>query len=144
MIERHTFTQMMETVQIIEDGIAKFEEAINTQVDENWMTKAVEKIIHSMADGFTNNGKDASNCDVVEVIIELLYHFIYMENFGNDSEHCKSKLVIVNEGKDNEEHLSCTNVNELYDVIIRYITDTVSDFSFNYCHSYTDEKDELK
>lgn len=59
-----------------------------------------------------------------------------MEDCGNDSEHCKCKLVVINEGKDDEHYVSCTNLDELYNVICLYIENTTCDFTFNYCHSH--------
>jgi hypothetical protein len=70
-----------------------------------------------------------------DTIEELLYHFIYMEDCGNESEHCKSKLVVINEGKEEEQSIPCTNLDELYYIICLFAERLDVDFTFNYCHS---------
>ena len=150
MIEKHTFKQLIETIVIIEAGIEKFEEAVNCYFDDNWMTKAPCKIITALAEGFFENytlEKEKGHHSIVdsklEMIEELLYHFIYMEDCGNESEHCKSKLVIVDQGEDTESALPCTCIDELYNVIQMYTERMDLNFSINYCHSHRDDK-ELK
>ena len=65
-----------------------------------------------------------------------------MEGCGNDSEHCREKLVRISNDVE-EKALSCTNIDELYGVIRTYIERQDINFHFNYCHSYKDEE-ELK
>jgi hypothetical protein len=65
-----------------------------------------------------------------------------MEDCGNDSEHCREKLVRISNDAE-EKALSCTTVDELYGVIRTYIERQDINFHFNYCHSYRDEE-ELK
>ena len=136
MIELHTFKALINTVVEIEAGICKLEEALNCHFDDNWMTSTPCRIINAIANGFFDKNDTEWQVDTIE---ELLYHFIYMEDCGNNSEHCKSKMVVMNEGKANEMPLSCTNLDELYSVIRTYIDKTDTDFTFSYCHSYKDE-----
>lgn len=150
MIERHTFRQLIETIAMIEAGIEKFEAAVNCHIDDNWMVNAPCRIITAIAEGFFENytlEKEKGHHSIVDsklkTIEELLYHFIYMEDYGNESEHCKSKLVVVDQGEDTEKALPCTCIDELYDIIQTYINDMSLNFSFNYCHSYREDK-ELK
>ena len=141
MIERHTFKQLIDTIVIIEAGIEAFEKAVNCHIDNNWMTQGASNIIRAIAEGFFEkidvNSLEEEQADTIE---ELLYHFIYMEACGNDSEHCKSKLVIIDEGKESQHSIPCTNINELYNVIEIYLNTPTVDFTFNYCHSYKDEE----
>lgn len=138
MIERHTFKELISTVVMYEDYIAKIEKLLDIQFANGPIVQTCEHIIHALAEGFQQN--DKINDIQVETVEELLYHFIYMEDCGNTSEHCKSKLVIINEGKEDQHSMSCTNLDELYNVIALYVEDTDCDFTFNYCHShYTDE-----
>lgn len=144
MIERHTFKKLISSVVEIEAGIAALEKTLACQFDNNWMIRAPETIIRAIAEGFLEkvdvNSLEEDQADIIE---ELLYHFIYMEDCGNESEHCKYKLVIVNEGKEDQHSVPCTNLDELYNVIILYLENTDCDFTFNYCHA-TQEDKELK
>ena len=136
MLERHTFKALIETIVAMEHGIQELEHALKCHFDSNWMTAAPEHLIHTIANSFF--GRDTSlleDCQA-ETIEELLYHFIYMEDCGNLSEHCKSKLVIVDEGKSTEHCVPCTSLDELYNVIQIYLNSPTCDFTFNYCHSY--------
>ena len=144
MIERHTFKQLIETVVIMEAGIEAFEKAVNCHIDDNWMTNGTSKIIRAIAEGFFNDTpvKRSLEEQQAETIEELLYHFIYMEDCGNNSEHCREKLVRISNDTE-EKALSCTTVDELYGVIRTYIDRQDINFHFNYCHSFRDEE-ELK
>lgn len=145
MIKRHTFKQLIETVAVMEAGIEAFEKVVNCHIDDNWMTNGTSNIIRAIAEGFFEElpVKRSLEEQQSETIEELLYHFIYMEDCGNESEHCKSKLVVINEGKEDQHSVPCTNLDELYNVIILYLEHTDCDFTFNYCHS-TQEDEELK
>lgn len=133
MIERHTFKELVKSIMILEDGIKGVEKLFNQHLDDCWLLEAERHIIHAIAEGFQS---EAINDSQVNIIEELLYHFFFMEEFGNDSEHCRSKLVVVNEGKEDEHCISCTTLDELYNVICTYLECTHCDFTFNYCHSY--------
>ena len=139
MIERHTFKELIRNVLYMERNIEEVEKVFKCHFDENWMTQIPCRLIHIIAEGFqpTNNINDFQ----VDTVEELLYHFIYMEDCGNESDHCKSKLVIINEGKEDEQPVSCTNVDELYNVITLYVNDIGNDFTFNYCHCTQEDKD---
>jgi hypothetical protein len=144
MIARHTFKQLIETVVVMEAGIEAFEKAVNCHIDDNWMTNGTSNIIRAIALGFfedipVERSLDEQQADTIE---ELLYHFIYMEDCGNDSEHCREKLVRISNDKE-EKALSCTNIDELYGVIRTYLDRQDINFHFNYCHSIRDEE-ELK
>ena len=138
MIERHTFKALINSVSEIENGIEKLEGVFNCQFDRNWMTEAPCRIIRAIADGFFDSppydrSLEESQSELIE---ELLYHFIYMEDCGNDSEHCRSKLVIADEGKETEHSIPCTNLDELYNAIDIYLNTPTVDFTFNFCHSH--------
>ena len=137
MILRHTFKQLIETVVIMEAGIEVFEKAVNCHIDDNWMTNGTSKIIRAITEGFFNDTpvKRSLEEPQAETIEELLYHFIYMEDCGNDSEHCREKLVRISNDKE-EKALSCTTVDELYGVIRTYLDRQDINFHFNYCHSH--------
>ena len=144
MILRHTFKQLIETVVVMEAGIEAFEKAVNCHIDDNWMTNGTSNIIKAIALGFFDDipvkrSLEAQQADTIE---ELLYHFIYMEDCGNDSEHCREKLVRISNDEE-EKALSCTNIDELYGVIRTYLGRQDINFHFNYCHSFRDEE-ELK
>lgn len=141
MIERHTFKELINTILVSEDCIKKLEDLLEVNFEGGPLVRNNEHIIHAIAEGFQTFGK--INDFQVETVEELLYHFIYMEDCGNDSEHCKSKLVIINEGKEDQHPVPCTTLDELYNVITLYIENTDCDFTFNYCHSYHLD-DELK
>ena len=141
MIERHTFKELIGTIVVSEEYIKKLEELLVVNFEGGPFVRNNEHIIHAIAEGFQTFGE--INDFQVETVEELLCHFIYMEDCGNDSEHCKSKLVIVNEGKEDQHSVPCTNLDELYNVITLYIENTDCDFTFNYCHSYRLD-DELK
>jgi hypothetical protein len=134
MIGRHTFKELITAVTTLDSGIVKLEDALGAHLDGNNFTKAQELVIHAIAEGFQETAN--INYDQVDIVEELLYHFIFMEDCGNDSEHCKSKLVIVNEGKEDAHSVPCTNVDELYNVITLFIERLDLDFTFNYCHSH--------
>ena len=141
MIERHTFKQLIETVVIMEAGIEAFEKAVNCHIDDNWMTNGTSNVIRAIAEGFFSDTpvKRSLEEQQAETIEELLYHFIYMEDCGNDSEHCREKLVRISNNEE-EKPLSCTNIDELYGVIRTYLDRPDINFHFNYCHSYKDEE----
>lgn len=141
MIERHTFKELIENVVTSDALLSKLEKLLGVQFDSGIVTNSIERTIHAIAEGFQPYGE--INDFQVETINELLYHFIYMEDCGNESEHCKSKLVIINEGKEDQHSVPCTNLDELYNVIILYLENTDCDFTFNYCHA-TQEDEELK
>ena len=138
MIAIHTFKSLINTVVVMEAGIETFEKAVNCHIDDNWMTNGTSNIIRAVAEGFFEEipVKNSLEEDQFEVIEELLYHFIYMEDCGNDSEHCKSKLVRMSNDKGEEKSLSCTNIDELYGVIRTYLMRDDLNFHFNYCHSH--------
>ncbi len=145
MIERHTFKKLISSVVEIEAGIVALEKTLACHFDNNWMTKAPEAIIRALAEGFFEkvdvNSLEEDQADTIE---ELLYHFIYMEDCGNDSEHCREKLVRVFNDKGEENALSCTTVDELYGVIRTYIERQDINFHFNFCHSHSMDDEELK
>lgn len=145
MIARHTFKQLIETVAVMEAGIEAFEKAVNCHIDDNWMTNGTSNIIRAIAEGFFEElpVKRSLEEQQSETIEELLYHFIYMEDCGNDSEHCREKLVRVSNDKGEENALSCTTVDELYGVIRTYLERQDINFHFNYCHSHKLD-DEIK
>jgi hypothetical protein len=137
MIERHTFKKLISSVVEIEAGIAALEKTLACQFDNNWMTKAPEAIIRTIAEGFFEKVDVGSlEEDQADTIEELLYHFIYMEDCGNDSVHCREKLVRVSNDKGEESPLSCTTVDELYGVIRTYLERQDINFNFNFCHSH--------
>ena len=144
MIERHTFKQLIETVVIMEAGIEAFEKAVNCHIDDNWMTNGTSKIIRAITEGFFSDipVKRRLEEQQAETIEELLYHFIYMEDCGNDYEHCREKLVRISNNEE-EKALSCTTVDELYGVICTYLDRPDINFHFNYCHSHKID-DEIK
>jgi hypothetical protein len=143
MILRHTFKKLIETVVMMEAGIETFEKAVNCHIDDNWMTNGTSNIIRAIAEGFFEkidiNSLEEDQADTIE---ELLYHFIYMEDCGNESEHCREKLVRISNDEE-EKALSCTNIDELYGVIRTYLDRQDINFHFNYCHSHKQD-DELK
>ena len=144
MIERHTFKKLISSIVEIEAGITALEKTLACQFDNNWMTKAPEAIIRAIAEGFFEkvdvNSLEEDQADTIE---ELLFHFIYMEDCGNDSEHCREKLVRVSNDKGEENALSCTTVDELYGVVRTYLERQDINFSFNFCHSHKLD-DEIK
>lgn len=137
MIERHTFKALLTSIVEIEIGITALEKTLNCHFDQNWMTDAPSGIIRAIAEGFFDkidiNSLEEDQADTIE---ELLYHFIYMEDCGNDSEHCKVNLVKISNNSGEEKSLSCTNLDELYGVICTYLARDDLNFHFNYCHSY--------
>ena len=140
MILRHTFKQLIETVVLMEAGIEAFEKAVNCHIDDNWMTTGTSNIIRTITLGFfddipAEHSLEEQQADTIE---ELLYHFIYMEDCGNDSEHCREKLVRISNDEE-EKALSCATVDELYGVIHTYLDRQDINFHFNYCHSYKSE-----
>lgn len=145
MISRHTFKTLIAVITEMEAGIETFEKAVNCHIDDNWMTNGTSNIIRAIAEGFFDElpVKRSLEDQQSETIEELLYHFIYMEDCGNDSEHCREKLVRVSNDKGEENALSCTTVDELYGVIRTYLDRQDINFNFNYCHSFRDEE-ELK
>lgn len=145
MISRHTFKTLIAVITEMEAGIEAFEKAVNCHIDGNWMTNGTSNIIRAVAEGFFDIPpvKRSLEEQQSETIEELLYHFIYMEDCGNDSEHCKSKLIIVNEGKEDQHSVPCTNLDELYNAINIYLSSPAVDFTFNYCHSHKLD-DEIK
>lgn len=145
MISRHTFKTLIAVITEMEAGIETFEKAVNCHIDDNWMTNGTSNIIRAIAEGFFDElpVKRSLEDQQSETIEELLYHFIYMEDCGNDSEHCREKLVRVSNDKGEENALSCTTVDELYGVIRTYLDRQDISFNFNYCHSFRDEE-ELK
>jgi hypothetical protein len=143
MILRHTFKKLIETVVMLEAGIDTFEKAVNCHIDDNWMTNGTSNIIRAIAEGFFENiDINSLEEDQADTIEELLYHFIYMEDCGNESEHCREKLVRISNDEE-EKALSCTNIDELYGVIRTYLDRQDINFHFNYCHSHKQD-DELK
>lgn len=146
MIERHTFKKLISSIIEIEAGITALEKTLACQFDNNWMTNAPEAIIRAIAEGFFEElpVKRSLEEQQSETIEELLYHFIYMEDCGNDSEHCREKLVRVSNDKGEENALSCTTVDELYRVIRTYIERQDINFSFNFCHSHSIDDEEIK
>ena len=145
MISRHTFKTLIAVITEMEAGIETFEKAVNCHIDDNWMTNGTSNIIRAIAEGFFDElpVKRSLEEQQSETIEELLYHFIYMEDCGNDSEHCREKLVRMSNDKGEENALSCTTVDELYGVIRTYLDRQDINFNFNYCHSFRDEE-ELK
>lgn len=140
MIEKHTFKALLETVLRIEAGMRNLEDALNIHFEEGWLVETSNQIINAVINGFFP--ADKVDDFLADNINELVYHFIYMEDGGNNSKHCKSELVLVNKDMLDERRLSCTNLDELYDVICTFINEKDSKFSFNYCHSY--KEDELE
>ena len=134
MIARHTFKKLIESIMKIERGISKIEDALEIHIDQNWLLDSEQIMIRAIAEGFYDD-VDANETQI-DTIEELLYHVFFMEDFGNDSEHCKNKLIIVDEGKDTQHSISCTNIDELYNAICIYVENITTDFTFNYCHSY--------
>lgn len=135
-MERHTFKTLIEVITSIEHGIRELEQVLKCQFDRNWMTSAPEQLIHAIVNSFFNEDTSLQEDCQAETIEELLYHFIYMEDCGNTSEHCRQRLVIVDEGKSTEHCIPCTNLDELYNVIQIYLDSPTCDFTFNYCHSH--------
>ena len=140
MIARQTFKSLINVVVSIEKGITELEDTLRVHFDRNWMTNASCDIITAIANGFfdtdTWNKRGAIEDAQIETIEELLYHFIYMEDCGNDSEHCKTKLVRVSKDNSEETALSCTNLDELFNIILTYLQRDDLNFHFNYCHSH--------
>ena len=137
MMERHTFKALITSVVEIEKGINALESALNCHFDGNWLTEAPCNIIKAIAEGFFEKSpaeRSIEDCQS-ETIEELLYHFIYMEDCGNDSEHCRERLVRVSNNEE-EKPLSCTNIDELYTIICTYLKRDDLNFHFNYCHSH--------
>jgi hypothetical protein len=146
MIARHTFKKLIETVVSMEAGIESFEKAVNCHIDDNWMTNGISSIIRAIAEGFfdeltVDRSLEEQQSETIE---ELLYHFIYMEDCGNDSAHCREKLVRVSNDKGEENALSCTTVDELYGVIRTYLERLDLNFHFNFCHSHSIDDEEIK
>ncbi len=146
MIEKHTFKALIETVVLMEKGIKDLERALRCQFDQNWVTEAPDNIIRAITEGFFDSPiKDRTlEYQQSETIEELLYHFIYMEDCGNDSKHCREKLVRVSNANGEEKAIPCTCIEELYGVIRTYLERTDIHFSFNYCHSHSMDDKELK
>jgi hypothetical protein len=142
MLERHTFRTLIETIALNEVGIKSFENAVGCQIDDNWMTRSSSSIIRALSDGFFDKVPEEGTLEYrrSEVIEELLYHFIYMEDCGNDSEHCREKLVRVSNDNNEETALPCTSIDELYTIIYTYLAREDLNFHFNYCHSSRDEE----
>lgn len=138
MIERHTFKALINSIVEIEKGIASLEKALSCHFDQNWMTDAPSNLIRAITDGFFDTLPEAGTLEYrqSETIEEFLYHFIYMEDCGNDSEHCKANLVKISNNSGEEKSLSCTNLDELYNVIRHYLVRDDINFHFNYCHSH--------
>lgn len=145
MISKHTFKTLIAVITEMESGIEAFGKAVNCQIEDNWMTNGISNIIRAIAEGFFEELPVRRSLEEQqsETIEELLYHFIYMEDCGNDSEHCRERLVRVSNDKGEENALSCTNIDELYGVICTYLDRQDINFHFNYCHSCRDEE-ELK
>jgi hypothetical protein len=145
MIKRHTFKALIDTVVAIEKGISELEDTLCVCFDKNWMTDAPFNIIRAIAEGFFDkiaiNSVEDAQADTIE---ELLYHFIYMEDCGNDSEHCREKLVRVSNDIGEEKAISCTNIDELYSVICTYLERQDINFHFNFCHSHKLDDDGSK
>ena len=141
-MERHTFKALITSVVEIEKGINALESALNCHFDGNWLTEAPCNIIRALSDSFFDKTPEAGTLEYrrSETIEELLYHFIYMEDCGNDSEHCREKLVRVYNDRSEETALPCTNIDELYTIICTYLAREDLNFHFNYCHSRRDEE----
>ena len=133
MITKTLFKSLILTVNKLETGISATEEALGCYMDSNWLTDSVSELLQAVTLGFFEGQPETRTEKLqLDTIEELIYYFIYTEHCGDNSDYCKSKLVTVSEDKKDFQPISCTSLEELYDVIVLYLTRLDLNFTFSY------------
>lgn len=140
MIEKHTFTTLLHIMEDYSDNLSKLENTLGCTFDNNWLDNHVSTIMNNLTwaffdketfDGIAANYFDknfSKQHEQYEKIEQLIFFFCYDGNWGAEKEELTNIYT-----RANCDPVSIYNTNDLYDVIIDYIThpdDTVT-FSFD-------------
>lgn len=131
MINKHIFSNFVDDLlKNYSEGLDNFERGLGMRIHEGWLVDPFDKIISSLTDAFftdeeldVNIYNDALTQEMTPefdsewcTINEIIYHYCFNSNFGEDTKQCTDLLKI--KYKDgSEKRLSANNADELYDII---------------------------
>ena len=122
MIDKHTFENFIKILESYECGVSELETTLNVTFDNNFLTHTLDKMIDALSESFFTQ-EQLKNIDYVcqiETVKDIIYHYCFTAEFGLKQDKLQ-RLYIENEGKGEEVSFDCTTVEQLYDIIVRYI-----------------------
>lgn len=140
MINKYAFSNLIYTIKNYSEGLDKFEAGLGVQLNDNFMVLIFDELLDTITDSFftqeeieenicdMNGNHFAYDCDPVfkhswENINELLYHFCFTGIFGKNQKVLINILTITdNETNEVLEKYNIRDTNELYDVIVRFLS----------------------
>ena len=131
MIEKHTFVDLLNTLETFVNGNDSLQTALSTYFDENYLTETEAALTDILSNAFFED-IDAVEQYYIDTVYDLISFYAYTCDFNNNPNTSKYlyECVIINEGKPNEERLSIDDGDMLYDIIMRYLNNTTDDFTF--------------
>lgn len=120
MIEKHTFVSSLNNLASFVEKVNILEDVLEIMFDNNFLTNMIDSTLVTLGESFfTEEELNDSNCKVTTVI-DMLYHFAFMGEFGNKIAELQ-RFYVENENTKDEQVFNAFTSIELYTIIDRYI-----------------------
>lgn len=129
MINKHTFNKLLMGLRDYSDSLTKFEEGLQTNIEDGWLVNIFENTIEALTDSFFGDEELqvpyqcrgpvlGTSWDTINA---LIYHFCLEGDFGRNSEPLGDLLIIQNKNKEIIEKYNGYTSHELHTIICRFL-----------------------
>lgn len=122
MIEKHTFEDILNSLEYYTCGVDKLEQSLGVTFDNNFITNIMDNMLCALAHSFFTKAEidDLDHQVQIETVKDMLYHFAFTGEFGLKINKLQ-RLYVENENKSNERAFDACTAEQLYVIINRYL-----------------------
>ena len=122
MIDKRTFSHLMNSLGSYVSGLENLETALNIMFDNNFLTTHIDRTLVTLSESFfTQEQLDNIEDQVaIETVTDMIYHYAFKGEFGLKTAELQ-RLYVEDEGLATEFSMNAFTSEELYDVIERYL-----------------------
>lgn len=134
MLSKKTFKELIDVVENHVNGMSELETCLNVTFDNNFLTKTIDHTIVILGESFFTEEelKDENNVVTVNTVVDMIYHFCLICDFGLKTAGLK-RLYVEDNGLETERAFDAITADQLYESICKYInpSETVKTYLIN-------------
>jgi hypothetical protein len=119
----------MNSLESLGTGASALETALNVKFDNNFITEHIDQTLITLGRSFID--ESATDQDILqETVTDILFYYVITGEFGLHTEKLE-RLYVEDEGLETEKAFDATTEEELYDLIIHFLSPSKT------CKTYT-------
>ena len=120
-MNRKAFKLLLEGLSYYNSSLDRLENTLNCKFGDSFLTSIEDTIIYTTALNFFDDIEEDNS--TFNTVCDILYYWIFTCDFGKDKDKL-TDFYIENKGLETELKLSAITIDDLYNVINRYVNPT--------------------